>query len=146
MSYLNLDALKLLEINSISWVSMHHILFETVAQGPQQDVPHVYHLLSLAETLLNRAYPDSKVHGANMGPIWVLSAPNGPHVGAMNFAIWVATGYDLTKMGYELDKDITCFSISNILTYNTTDPNSKKCFINFETWFSTSMYIRLSGI
>ena len=24
--------------------------------------------------------PDSKVHGANMGPTWVLSAPDGPHV------------------------------------------------------------------
>ena len=22
--------------------------------------------------------PDNKVHGANMGPIWVLSAPDGP--------------------------------------------------------------------
>ena len=32
--------------------------------------------------------PDSKVHGANMGPTWVLSAPGGPHVGPMNFAIW----------------------------------------------------------
>ena len=31
--------------------------------------------------------PDSKVHGANMGPTWVLSAPGGPHVGPMNFAI-----------------------------------------------------------
>ena len=24
--------------------------------------------------------PDNKVHGANMGPTWVLSAPDGPHV------------------------------------------------------------------
>ena len=31
--------------------------------------------------------PDSKVHWANMGPIWVLSAPDGPHVGPMNLAI-----------------------------------------------------------
>ena len=31
--------------------------------------------------------PDSKFHGANMGPTWVLSAPDGPHVGPMNFAI-----------------------------------------------------------
>ena len=31
--------------------------------------------------------PDSKVHGANMGPNWVLSAPDGPHVGPMNLAI-----------------------------------------------------------
>ena len=31
--------------------------------------------------------PDSKVHGANMGPTWVLSAPEGPHVGPMNLSI-----------------------------------------------------------
>ena len=31
--------------------------------------------------------PDSKVHGANMGPTWVLSAPDGPHVVPMNLAI-----------------------------------------------------------
>ena len=31
--------------------------------------------------------PDSKVHGANMGPTWVLSALNGPHFGPMNLAI-----------------------------------------------------------
>ena len=32
--------------------------------------------------------PDSKVHGANMGPTWVLSYPGGPHVGPMNLVIW----------------------------------------------------------
>ena len=30
--------------------------------------------------------PVSKVHGVNMGPTWVLSAPNWPHVGPMNLA------------------------------------------------------------
>ena len=34
-------------------------------------------------------FPDSKFHGANMGPAWVLSAPDGPHVGPMNLAIRV---------------------------------------------------------
>ena len=34
-------------------------------------------------------YSDSKVHGANMGPIWGWQDPGGPHVGPMNFAIWV---------------------------------------------------------
>ena len=34
-----------------------------------------------------RTAPDSKVHGANMEPIWVLSAPDEPHVGPMNLAI-----------------------------------------------------------
>ena len=32
--------------------------------------------------------PDSKVHGANTQPTWVLSFPGGPHVGPMNLAIW----------------------------------------------------------
>ena len=35
-----------------------------------------------------RANPDSKVHGAYMGPTWVLSTPGGSHVGLMNLAIW----------------------------------------------------------
>ena len=34
-------------------------------------------------------YPDSKVHGANMGPTWVLSASDGPHVGPMSLSIIV---------------------------------------------------------
>ena len=34
--------------------------------------------------------PDSKVHGANMGPIWGRQDPFGPYVGPMNFAIWAA--------------------------------------------------------
>ena len=32
---------------------------------------------------------NSKVHGANMGSTWVLSAPDGPFVGPTNLAIWV---------------------------------------------------------
>ena len=31
---------------------------------------------------------NSKVHGANMGPIWGRRDPGGPHVDPMNFAIW----------------------------------------------------------
>ena len=34
-------------------------------------------------------YPDNKVHGANMGPIWGRQDPDWPHVGPVNFAIWV---------------------------------------------------------
>ena len=36
---------------------------------------------------INQRTPDSQVHGANMGPTWVLSASDGPHVGPMNLAI-----------------------------------------------------------
>ena len=41
--------------------------------------------------------PDSKVHGAHMGPIWGRQDPGGPHVGPLNFAIW---GHKLSKQDY----------------------------------------------
>ena len=34
-------------------------------------------------------FPDSKFHGANMGPMWGRQDPGGSHVGPMIFAIWV---------------------------------------------------------
>ena len=34
-----------------------------------------------------KGYPDSKVYGANMGPIWGRQDPGGPHVGSMNLVI-----------------------------------------------------------
>ena len=34
-------------------------------------------------------FPDSKFHGANMGPTWVLLAPGGPHVGNLNLVMRV---------------------------------------------------------
>ena len=39
--------------------------------------------------------PDSKVHGANMGPTWGRQDPGGPHIVPMNFAIWDTVGYEL---------------------------------------------------
>ena len=36
---------------------------------------------------MSAVIPDSKIHGANMGHMWVLVALDGPHVGPMNFAI-----------------------------------------------------------
>ena len=41
------------------------------------------------DAMLLDCYPDSKVHGANMGPAWGRQDPGGPHVGPMNLAIWV---------------------------------------------------------
>ena len=49
--------------------------------------------------LQDMSYPDSKVHGANMGPTWVLSAPDGPHVGPMNLAIRVVLQGDSNLKG-----------------------------------------------
>ena len=46
------------------------------------------HTFSFKKVYLKMS-PDSKVHGANMGPIWGRQDPGGPQVGPMNFAILV---------------------------------------------------------
>ena len=46
--------------------------------------------------------PDSKVHGANIGPIWVRQDPEGPHTGPMNFAFW-EHNKSFRKLLYERD-------------------------------------------
>ena len=43
---------------------------------------------TVGHILLMYEIPDSKVHGANMGPICGRQDPGGPHVGHMNFVIW----------------------------------------------------------
>ena len=57
---------------------------------------------------MNDSYPDSKVHGATMVPTWVLSAPDGPHVGLMNLAIRVVTGDAEYNLSVEVLKQIIC--------------------------------------
>ena len=52
-------------------------------------------------------YPDSKVHGANMGPIWGRQDPGGSHVGPMNFAIWGWCPWHLGPCVTELRMTIT---------------------------------------
>ena len=60
------------------WSSDHKII---TILGTQFSVTVSYRQLSV--------YPDSKVHGANMGPIWGRQDPGGSHVGPMDFAICV---------------------------------------------------------
>ena len=48
---------------------------------------HATHL-SIFSRVTSLSY-NSKVHGSIMGPIWGRQDPGGPHVGSMNFAIWV---------------------------------------------------------
>ena len=56
----------------------------------QHVVPNIsnwYICIAFPLTTITDTFPDNKVHGANMGPTWVLSAPDGPHTGPMNLAI-----------------------------------------------------------
>ena len=45
------------------------------------------HLIAVLNMNQERTIPDSKVHGAYMGPIWGRQDPGGPHEGPMHFAI-----------------------------------------------------------
>ena len=47
----------------------------------------IFHEVCFTFAIFRSYIPDSQVHGANIGPTWVLSAPDGPHVGPMNLAI-----------------------------------------------------------
>ena len=38
--------------------------------------------------IMSHQVPDSKVYGANMGPIWDRQDPGGPHDGPINIAVW----------------------------------------------------------
>ena len=71
---------------------------EATALALQELLEGVIVLISKAFTDNN---PDSKVHGVNIGPIWGQQDPGGPHVGPMNFAIWVGKFFRQTS----------CFSV-----------------------------------
>ena len=61
--------------------------------------------------------PDSKVHGAYMGLTWVLSAPDGPHVGPMNLAIKVGT--TVPTLGQRL-ADIAVWAVLHLIKTSFT--------------------------
>ena len=56
--------------------------------------------------------PDSKIHGANMGPIWGRQVRGGPHVGTMNFAI--CNNIFWTDVLVRYDKEDICNRIDHI--------------------------------
>ena len=70
-----------------SWRIVHMLLWNIT-----HDLfnPH-WNILNSGDALLTQiakfTRPTWGQHGANMGPTWVLSAPDGPHVGPMNLAI-----------------------------------------------------------
>ena len=67
-------------------------------------------------------YPDSKAHVTNMGPIWGRQEPGGPHVGPVNFAIWVPR-YKLKSLRkLNISRRLINYCANYfILTFNATD-------------------------
>ena len=59
----------------------------------------------LTAKLAGKSSSDNKFRGANIGPTWVLSAPDGPHVGPMNLAIRVINHLEFTLQQSDLPLD-----------------------------------------
>ena len=55
-------------------------------------------------------YPDSKIHGANIGPTWGRQDPGGPHVGYGNLATWVNIYDGICS----LQKGLKCVEIEDL--------------------------------
>ena len=65
-----------------AWVDVYVICKEN-----RRSTNMSYHWYVCVLDSISCVNPDSKVHGANMGPTWVLSAPDGPHVDPMYLVI-----------------------------------------------------------
>ena len=77
-------------ISVLPWTHFHKVLTEINKYLIKENVSvWKQPFLSVLSVLAWGMYPDSKVQGANMGAIWGRQDPGGPHVGPMNFAIWV---------------------------------------------------------
>ena len=67
----------------------HGIMFPYVVHvACSMGLAHIFHTAHYIFHV-KYIYPDSKVHGANQGPIWGRQDPGGPHVVPMNIVIWV---------------------------------------------------------
>ena len=75
------------------FIVLHFCCFDRYMVLSQPMFTHQYHHTKWSsrhephKNIFVIGVPDSKDHGANMGPTWVLSAPGGPHVGPINLAI-----------------------------------------------------------
>ena len=93
----------------------------------KQDGKWILSLLRLIEE-----YPDSKVHGTNKGPTWVLLAPDGPHVGPMNLAIRVVNS---DEMGLGICRYYFSIKDKGMQKVWVTTPAVCSIFPKICTWF-----------
>ena len=63
-------------------------------------------------------HPDCKVHGDNMGPTWVLSAPDGPHVDTMNLVIRAEFSKKIFGQTYLYRSLCSANPLPELLTYH----------------------------
>ena len=79
------------------------------------------------------AIPDSKVYGANMGPIWDRQDPGGPHVGPMNlaicvglnFGVYIVNNWKVTRGFVPIHSAFSCGSSTGTLMTHYNDVTMK---------------------
>ena len=86
--------------------------------------------------MVNTVYPDSKVHGANMGPIWVRQDPGGPLVGSMNLANRVHMSKDLMLQ----NQKHAPYCIFTHLPLDKMAAISQRTFSNAFSWMKRFVY------
>ena len=64
--------------------------FDDVIMFFDENVAVLFKLCSETSVWWKNTAPESKVRGANRGPIWGRQDPGGPNVGLMSFVIWDA--------------------------------------------------------
>ena len=89
------DKMKFYHVISNLWSEIPCALFQTQRPFLNGTTSRVVHLQSPSITCVSYNHPNSKVPGANMGPIWSRQDPGGPHVGPMNFDIWALMSVSL---------------------------------------------------
>ena len=87
--------------------------------------------------------PDSKVHGAHMGPTWVLSAPDGPHVGPMNLAIRGTWTWSPLVQVLACCLIVVKPLVEAMLTYSYNKQTSVKFETRYKHFLSRKMYFKM---
>ena len=79
-------------------------------------------------------YPDSKVHGANMGPFWGQQGPAGPHGGPMNEPCYLGIH------NFKMDTLYTLYTTSK--TWYMPNPSLNKNLGKEEPLFFSSVQLK----
>ena len=84
--------------------------------------------------------PDSKVHGANMGPTWGRHDPGGPHVVHVKLAIWEEIRwFNYTRMWLEYIGFVNCSVVFDVITNMSRFCRSFRRFNGRFAWICTPL-------
>ena len=87
--------------------------------------------------------PVSKVHGANMGPTWVLSAPAGPHVGPMHICVSKPTTIGSDNGLSPGRRQAIIWTSAGILLIGPLETNFSEVSIRIQTFSFKKMHLKV---